>query len=496
MELLTADEMRRIEGAAIESGVVSGWQLMRAAGEGAVAAVFARFPELAASSYRAVVLCGPGNNGGDGFVMARVLRGWGWEVAVYLLGDAERLPPDARRAFEAWEGPVAPLDQAQVRGAQLVVDAVFGTGLTRGLPEGLTRPLAEARAAGAYIVAVDVPSGLDPTTGAADPATVPADLTASFHREKLGHVIGAGPELSGDVVVIDIGLGDDLCGTRPAQSAAPDADRLLKRGGHKYDHGHALIVAGGGGKGGAARLAARAALRVGAGLVTLAPTPGAMQENAARLDAVMLTPVSDAVSLEMVLADKRLNSLALGPGMGRERARELVPVAAKAGRALVLDADALTAFEDAPETLFATLPERCVLTPHGGEFARLFPDLARDWREGRLSKPEATREAATRAGAVVLLKGEVTVVAAPDGALRVHSATGARAVPWLATAGAGDVLTGLICGLMARGFGALEAAENAVWLHAKAAQTFGPGLISEDLPEKIPQVFKELGAQG
>ncbi|MGR3717279.1 MAG: NAD(P)H-hydrate dehydratase, partial [Thermohalobaculum sp.] len=269
--------------------------------------------------------------------------------------------------------------------------------------------------------------------------------------------------------------------------------------GHKYAHGHALILSGGVGKGGAARLAARGALRVGAGLVTVGPPPAAIIENAAQLDAIMLRPVADADALAEILKDERVGALCLGPGLGvGARTLELVAAALAAKRGTVLDADALTSFAEDPPKLFALLHETCVLTPHLGEFARLFPDLAAKLSEAptkgpAYSKVDAAREAAARAGCVVLLKGPDTVIADPQGRAAINSAHYERAAPWLATAGSGDVLAGMITGLLARGIAPMAAAETAAWLHVEAARKFGPGLIAEDLPEMIPAVFREIG---
>ncbi len=273
--------------------------------------------------------------------------------------------------------------------------------------------------------------------------------------------------------------------------------RLSKREAqHKYDHGHALVLAGGVGQGGAARLAARAALRIGAGLVTLAPPPAAVIENAAQLTAVMLRPVADASALAAVLEDRRLTALCLGPGLGRDgRTRALVATALGAGRAVVLDADALTVFDDSPATLFSMLHPRVVLTPHEGEFARLFPEEAHSLRaaQSAADRRALVSEAAQRAGAVVLLKGADTCIADPAGPVAEHAATGARAAPWLATAGSGDVLAGLITGLLARGFSAMEAAHLGAWMHVEAARAMGPGLIAEDLPDAVPEVLRRYG---
>lgn len=262
--------------------------------------------------------------------------------------------------------------------------------------------------------------------------------------------------------------------------------------GYKYDHGHAMVLAGSPGKGGAARLAARAALRVGAGLVTLACPQVSLAENAAQLTSIMLTALPDAYSLRGHFQDPRLNALCLGPGLGQPRALEMVPAALWLRRPTVLDADALTAFSADTRPLFNAMHEQAVLTPHLGEFRRLFPDFAQALEEGALTRVEAARHAADRIGCTVLLKGTETAIAHPSGATALHSATGARAAPWLATAGSGDVLAGMIAGLMARGLTPYEAACTGTWLHVEAALSFGPGLIAEDLPEELPKVFRAL----
>lgn len=529
-ELLTAAGMRAIETAAIDSGAVTGLELMERAGAGVVEAVFEEWPDLAAGAHKAVVLCGPGNNGGDGFVVARLLQGRGWEVEVYLLGDAGRLPPDAAANYDRWcaMGPVRPLPpdlKPTARGqVALVVDALFGTGLTRPV-SGLEPTLQDLRDAGAggpaaRVVAVDMPSGICSDSGRAlvpvTPAGAPApaatvharaDLTVSFHRRKLGHCLAEGAVAAGRVVVKDIGLDAVPASSAPAPAgpriarvtSAPDARDLAKsQSGHKYAHGHALILSGGPGHTGAARLAARGALRIGAGLVTLGVPPAAQSEAAAQVTAIMLRRVADAPALGALLRDDRLNALCLGPGLGLGADRAaLVSTALAARRATVLDADALTLVAGDP-ALFELLHDRCVLTPHGGEFKRLFPDLMAKLEvpptEGPAwSKVDATRSAARRAGCTVLFKGPDTVVAAPDGHCAVNAATRDRAAPWLATAGAGDVLAGFVAGLLARGFTPLAAAESAAWLHVEAALQVGPGLIAEDLPEALPGVLAAMG---
>ncbi|MEO0990831.1 MAG: NAD(P)H-hydrate epimerase [Pseudomonadota bacterium] len=594
-ELLTAAQMRAIEQAAIESGEVTGLELMERAGRGVVEAILEEWPEYAKAPRRAVVLCGPGNNGGDGFVVARLLKEQHWDVAVLLYGDAEKLPPDAKANYERWSalGPTGNLTYEefhQARSGDVFVDAIFGTGLTRPVAGDLKDLLSKiAGGSGDYkryhprLVAVDLPSGLCSDSGRVlggppddDPFSSPcpfARLTVTFDSPKIGHYLGRGPAHCGRLVIKDIGLkvwrmldvpkdAGRLPGRRgygfpyrPGRTWLLARDRTVQDGRfdlrpkpvlrwlgkagwgtHKYDHGHALVVSGGVGKGGAARLAARGALRIGAGLVTVGAPPPAMSEHAAHLNAIMLAPIADSYALSGLLRDKRYKALCLGPGLGTgEGARDLVRAALQAKRATVLDADALTAFEGATETLFRQLHKDCVLTPHEGEFARLFPDIAKRmkgpeepvwtpppnlsegpgmdlayWEElarqgdayrealanetgPAFSKVDAVREAAERTGCVVLLKGPATVIGWGEiGAVAVHSAQYDRAAPWLATAGSGDVLAGFITGLMARGYDAMGAAEAAVWLHVECARSFGPGLIAEDLPEELPKVFRSL----
>ncbi len=259
---------------------------------------------------------------------------------------------------------------------------------------------------------------------------------------------------------------------------------------HKFSHGHALILSGGVGQGGAARLAARGALRIGAGVVTLGCPPAALLENAMALDAVMTRKVADGKALTEMLRDDRISALCIGPGLGTsDERRSLIAAGLKSGRAMVLDADALTLI-GRDKTLFGLLHPGCVLTPHHGEFARLFPDLS---APDTISKTEATKQAAARAGCTILYKGADTVIADPDGKVSVNAATGDQAAPWLATAGSGDVLAGFITGLLARGFAPMQAATTGAWLHTQAARSFGPGLIAEDLTEELPKVFRALG---
>ena len=514
VDLLSAAQMKEIETAEISSGAVTGLELMERAGAGVVEAICACFPDLAEGAHSAVVLAGPGNNGGDGFVVARLLAERGWRVSVHFLGDADRLPPDAKTNHDRWGriGACLPLSDRSpgtVRSMpDLVVDALFGTGLTRPVEGDAAFVLDNLDMLGTEFglrsVAVDIPSGICADSGKALGCCPRVDLTVSFHAEKLGHRLGQAERHSRRVVVKDIGLPrDEQAGPHPERVqlvGPPDPLRLAKPGaGQKYTHGHALILSGGAGRTGAARLAARAALRVGAGLVTLGVPPAAFAEVANQITALMVLKISDADELGELLWDTRLNALCLGPGLGlTERAQALIGTVLALKRAVVLDADALTLFKDRPADLFEMLHAGAVLTPHGGEFARLFPDLAKKLAAEPLSGPayskvDAVRAAAKRAGCVVLLKGPDTVIAAPDGRCSVHSAQFDRSAPWLATAGSGDVLAGLITGLMARGFDPLSACETGAWLHAESALQFGPGLIAEDLPEHLPAVLRGCG---
>jgi hydroxyethylthiazole kinase-like uncharacterized protein yjeF len=506
-ELLTATEMREAEAAAISAGKVTGLALMERAGEGLVAAIAAEWPDALSpdATGPVVVLCGPGNNGGDGFVIARLLANAGRAVTVHLHGALDRLPPDARTNADRWlalGGTITPLapDTAPLSGADLIIDALFGTGLTRPLPPDLSTlatATAQAREAGARVVAVDLPSGLCADSGRPIGTAFTADLTVTFHAEKLGHRLADGPDHCGHLRLVDIGLAPRPAGVTLADLSADDARRIAKTRGHKFGHGHAFVLSGGIGHGGATRLAARAALRVGAGLVTLGVPPAAEAENAAQLNAIMLTRVFTSLSLEQVLADTRINALCAGPGMAQGSAEaELLKVMLTTRRPVVFDAGAITIMAEHEELRDLAHPA-CVLTPHDGEFARIFPALADQLatptdRGPAFSRVDAARAAARRSGCIIVLKGPDTVIADPDGRCSIHSAAYGREAPWLATAGSGDVLAGLITGLMARGFAPFEAARTAAWLHVESARAFGPGLIAEDLPEILPQVFRAL----
>lgn len=525
-QVLTAAQMRALEKGEIESGRVSGAILMERAGAGVMAAILSHWPDLAEpdrgaspsgspgyfqqeekAARRAVVLCGPGNNGGDGFVVARLLQERGWTVEVLFFGDAVRLPGDARKAYERWcaVGDVVSWDDRAATRARsleqvdLVVDAVFGIGLTRPMPAELAQ-MRQVRAA--RCVAIDLPSGICSDSGKSLNGWR-ADLSVTFHTVKPGHMLCTpggrlgGAQACGHVAVVDIGLPDDPVPGAVEMVQRPSSSVMQKAPGHKFSHGHAIVLSGGFGRSGAARLAARGALRIGAGLVTLCVPPSAQMEVATHINALMMRRVADGSELEAVLQDRRINSICLGPGLGLgEVQRDLVAAAVQTGRRVVLDADALTILAGAPD-LCAQLHENCILTPHGGEFARLFPKISArlddDPKGGpAYSKLDATREAANSFGCTVLFKGEDTVIADQTGRCALHAAIRDRAAPGLATAGSGDVLAGFIAGMMARGQNPFEAAGLAAWIHCEAARQFGPGLIAEDLPDMVPCVLRGL----
>jgi hydroxyethylthiazole kinase-like uncharacterized protein yjeF len=492
MEVLTTAEMERADRLAIAAGT-PGFALMLSAGQ-AVAEAASDLVEEGPI----VVVAGPGNNGGDGFVAAAELAAQSREVSVILMCERDALKGDAASAARGWKYPVLPFTPQAIGKPALIIDALFGAGLSRPV-EGEAREMIEAiNANGAAVLAIDLPSGINGTTSAIMGTAVRATETITFFRKKPAHLLLPGRIHCGRRVrVADIGvLPAVLDEIRPR--AFENTPQFWRRSfpvpridGHKYARGHALVVSGDMAATGAARLAARGALRAGAGLVTLASPRDALAINATALTAVMVRPIDTPIEFGEALGDKRFNTVVIGPGAGvGERTRALVHTALSARRHVVLDADALTSFAAAPHLLFdAIKTERdvqVVLTPHEGEFPRLFSDLGNK-TPGR-SKLERVRDAAERSGAVVLLKGPDTTVAAPDG----RATIAANAPPWLATAGAGDVLAGIIAGVLAQGVPAFEAASEAVWMHGEAAREAGPGLIAEDLPETLPAVFRHI----
>jgi NAD(P)H-hydrate epimerase len=430
-------------------------------------------------------MCGPGNNGGDGFVTARHLVEAGWSVRLALLGAREGLKGEAHHHAERWSGAVEPLTPAALEGAELVVDAIFGAGLSRALEGPAEETLAAAAQKGTPIVAIDVPSGVMGDTGEVLGA-VAVVLTVTFFRKKPGHLLLPGRLLCGEVIVTDIGTPPSVLDTIMPKTFENDPALWLahlprpKSGGNKYSRGHALI-SGGYPMTGAARMAARAAARAGAGLTTIAVTEIALPIYAAALTSIMVRPIAAPADFDRLLEDRRISAFLIGPGAGvGEETRSRALAMLGSGRATLLDADAITSFQDDPEALDRAIVDACVVTPHEGEFKRVF-DASGD-------KLQRTRAAARRSGAIIVLKGADTVIAAPDGRAIIN----ANAPPTLATAGSGDVLSGIVLGLLAQGMEPFLAAAAAVWLHGAAAVAFGPGLIAEDLPDLLPSVFRRL----
>jgi ADP-dependent NAD(P)H-hydrate dehydratase / NAD(P)H-hydrate epimerase len=491
MEVLTSAEMERADRLTIAAGT-PGFALMLSAGQAVAEAAM----DLVAEG-PILVVAGRGNNGGDGFVAAAELAARGREVSVILLCERDSLQGDAASAARGWKYPVLPFNPQAIGRPALIVDALFGAGLNRPV-KGDPHDMIEAiNANGAPVLSVDLPSGVNGTTGAVMGVAIRATETVTFFRRKPAHLLLPGRIHCGRVRVADIGIDADVLAEIKPQTFENipqfwrKAFPVPKIDGHKYARGHAIVVSGDVEATGAARMSGRGALRAGAGLVTLASPRDALAVNASALTAVMVRAVDTVIEFAELLTDKRLNACVIGPGAGLgERTRDFVRTALFAKRGLVLDADALTSFADAPDHLFevikASHDPQVVLTPHEGEFPRLFSDISN--KHPLRSKLERVRAAAERSGAVVLLKGPDTVVASPEG----RATIAANAPPWLATAGSGDVLAGMIAGLLAQSVPAFEAACIGVWMHGEAAREAGPGLIAEDLPEVLPAVFRHL----
>ncbi|MBZ9821773.1 NAD(P)H-hydrate dehydratase [Mesorhizobium sp. CA4] len=496
-ELLSPAEMAEADRLAIAAGPLDGYRLMQRAGEAVAAVVLARYP----GAKRVHVLCGPGNNGGDGYVVARLLAEAGVDVALWKSGKP-RAGSDAALAAADCALERHPLSAFTAEAGSLVVDAIYGAGLSKPLTGDAKGAVDAVTRLNLPVIAIDLPSGVSGESGEILGSAFSAAVTVTFARKKPGHLLLPGRERCGEIVLADIGIRDEIIDAiaprafenRPrlwiANFPAPAVDT------HKYRRGHASVFSGGPSATGAARLAALAAARSGAGAVTVLSPANAMQVNAAHLTSIMLRKVDAIEDVHDLLGDRRPSAFVLGPGFGiGDKARDFTLAVLAKNRqdggveGLVLDADGITSFRDAASTLFeaAARPDApaLIMTPHEGEFGKLFADIAAD---NALSKLAKTREAALRANAMIIYKGADSVIASPDGRAAINS----NGAPWLATAGSGDVLAGLIAGLLAQGMPAFEAACAGVWIHAAAGSRFGPGLIAEDLPLAMVPVLREL----
>lgn len=479
--LINPEAMAEIDAATAESGIAI-TSLMEKAGQAVAASALRYYPD----ALRFIVLCGTGNNGGDGFVAARALLASCAQVSVYVLGGVTKLRGAARWAYEGWAREVQPLTHYVPQNGDVVIDAVFGAGLSRDVPEALANVIEAVAAADIPVIAVDLPSGVCGRRGVVLGAAFRAERTVTFAAKKPGHVLMPGRSLCGELEIFDIGIPKRIVAAHAGAIRENHPDLWKEffsrrdEDTHKFKRGHLTVFSGPSHATGAARMTAIAGLRAGAGIVSIAAPQEAVPVLAATLTAIMVSPVDDRNALTDWREDKRHATYVLGPGFGdMEKAREFVSLLAD--KSLILDADGISAFRQNPEdlfSLFAKADAARILTPHEGEFARLFPDIHSD---NSLSKIEKAQAAAALAHAVIIYKGADTVIAAPDG--RAYVNTNAPAT--LATAGSGDVLAGICGGFLAQQIPAFEAAAAAVWLHGETARTLGEGLTAEDLASAV-----------
>ncbi|MFD2052627.1 NAD(P)H-hydrate dehydratase [Mesorhizobium calcicola] len=497
-ELLSPAQMSEADQLTIAAGPLDGYGLMQRAGEAVATKVLKRYP----AATHVHVLCGPGNNGGDGYVVARILAGCGVGTTIWASGTPR---PETDAALAAKQCPLKPrpLSGFDAEAGSIVVDALYGAGLSKPLSGDDAKAVDTASALRLPVIAVDLPSGVSGASGEILGRAFRADITVTFARKKPGHLLLPGRERCGEIVLADIGIGDGIVAQLAVSTFENGPDLWLRQfpvpavDAHKYKRGHVGVFSGGPSATGAARLSALAAARSGAGAVTVLSPANAMQVNAAHLTSIMLRKADDSVDIDEFIGERRPSAFVLGPGFGvgeRTRKFALALLSSALPRdtridGLVFDADAITSFREAPDVLFEASrrsdASALVMTPHDGEFARLFPGIAGDIAASKLDK---ARLAAVRANAVIVYKGADTVIASPDG----RAAINANGAPWLATAGSGDVLSGLTAGLLAQGMPAFEAACAAVWIHTEAGSLFGPGLIAEDLPLALVPVLRDL----
>jgi NAD(P)H-hydrate epimerase len=474
--LLTTDDMKKAEAYADKNGT-SYLQMMENAGQAIYDCVNQHY-----SKRKVVVLCGPGNNGGDGFVVARLLKQNGWDVII--AGEAVAKTADSEHMRQLWEDAILPLQPDVLDGNPLVIDALFGAGLMRPLEGNYGAIVQEMNNRGLDVIAVDIPSGVDGNTGEILGIAPKAQHTVTFLRKKPGHLLVPAKARCGVITVADIAIPEECLQEikPPIFENSPclwDVPAPPEEG-HKYTRGHTAVLAGE--MSGAPRIAARAARRVGSGLVTLAGPKDIYSVLATEEPGALLHHLDTDKDLKTLLDNPKITSWLVGPGYGvGEKTMDTVQQILQKNQQTVLDADALTSFEHQPEVLFSALHENTVLTPHEGEFKRLFPNLKKD-------KLHNAQKAAKLSGAVVVLKGPDSIIASPDGTAVINS----NGSPALATAGSGDALAGIIAGLLAQGMEPFEAAAAGVYLHAETANIFGEGLIAEDIPETLPKALHNL----
>jgi len=489
IEILTSEQMYRADLLAVKNGI-SSYQLMGNAGKCITREIIKK-----CRKGRALILCGRGNNGGDGFVVARLLSARGWPTQVGVLRSLKGIKNDALRASKEWKGTTFELSLTQlkkrIRGCSVVVDALFGIGLNRPVKENIKGLINVVNKSKIPCISIDIPSGIDADSGKMLGTAIRADATVSFFRPKLGHFLFPGREYTGNLTIADIGIpdsaiqkikptiflnGPELWGKKFPWPSYRD---------HKYSRGHALIV-GGEEMTGAARLAARACLRTGSGLVTIVANRSSSRIYKMEMPEILSVVADHVNDLKKVISDRRKNVFLIGPGIGVSGSTlKKVLLLLSKKRPCILDADAISAFSRSPTKLFKSVFPRCVLTPHEGEFARLFPKIA---KRKNINKVTKCILASSDANGIVLLKGPDTVISRPDGL----SVVNCNAPPTLATAGSGDVLAGIITGLIAQGMDSFNASVAGAWIHGEAANLFGPGLVADDLPNLIPQVLRGI----
>jgi ADP-dependent NAD(P)H-hydrate dehydratase / NAD(P)H-hydrate epimerase len=479
--LLTAEESRVADKSAMESGT-SGETLMENAGKAIVDLITQEHKPCSL-----LVVCGTGNNGGDGFVAARMLKDKGWQVTLASVGDVEEIKGDAKIARNKWNmagGATRTFSKDLLKESNLVVDALFGTGLTRDAEGAYKDAITAINESKLPVISIDMPSGIHADSGAIMGTAIRANHTVTFVRPKPGHVLLPGKAYTGELHVYDIGISGDKVKPNHFLNAPSLWRQVLpspRPDSNKYSRGHSIVMGGGMTSTGAGRMAAMAALRAGSGLVSIVSEQQALPIYAMTMTAVMTKQVDTLPELDKLLEDKRITAVLIGPGGGvTEKTREQTLQILKSKKPTVIDADALTIFQFNTKPMFAAIGGPTVLTPHEGEFERLFSVKG--------SKTERAKEAAKQSGAVIVLKGNDTVIASPDGRLSIN----ANAPVWLATAGSGDVLAGIITGLMAQGMPAFEAACAGTWIQGEVANRFGPGLIAEDLNATMPSTLKSL----